>query len=59
MKKWTTNEKKWKKKQEKKTKNREKKKGGKKGKEGQRGYYTTAELGPKIDFSHKNCQEKS
>ena len=31
---------------------------GKKGKEGPKGYIPP-EMGPKIDFSHENCQEKS
>ena len=45
-------------KSKKKTKNGRKKKVGKKEKRAQRGA-TTPEMGPKIDFSHKNCQEKS
>ena len=44
------------KKQEKEKKNWRKKKVGKKEKKAQRG---TPEMGPKIDFSHKNRQEKS
>ena len=36
----------------------EKKKVGKKGKDGPKGYLPP-EMGPKIDLSHKNCQEKS
>ena len=44
---------------EKRQKTGEKKKVGKKGKEGPEGVYGTPEMGPKIDFSHKNCQEKS
>ena len=43
-------------KSKKKDKKREKKV-GKKGKEGSKGL--PPEMGPKIDFSHKNCQEKS
>ena len=42
-----------------KDKKREKKKVGKKGKEGPGGYHLPPEMGPEIDFSHKNCQEKS
>ena len=41
----------------KKNKKREKKKVGKEGKEGPKGL--PPEMGPKIDFSRKNCQEKS
>ena len=58
MKKWTKNEKKWKnKKQEKRQKNGRKKKLEKKVKDGPKGL--PPEMGPKIDFSHKICQEKS
>ena len=61
MKKWTKNEKKWKIKKQQKNKKREKKKVGKKGKEGPKGLppEIPPETGSKIDFSHKNCQEKS
>ena len=44
-------------KSKKKDKKLEKKKVGKKGKEGPKGL--PPEMGQKIDFSHKNCQEKS
>ena len=44
-------------KSKKKDKKREKKKVGKKGKEGPKG--VPPEMGPKIDFSDNNCQEKS
>ena len=49
-------------KQEKRQKKREKKKDDKKEKRAQRERgvgYTTPETGPNIDFSRKNCQEKS
>ena len=57
MKKWTKNEKK-KKNNKKKDKKNGRKKVGKKGKEGLKGH-PPPEMGPKIDVSHKNCQEKS
>ena len=57
MKKWTKKEKTWKIKSKKKDKKREKQV-GKKGKECPK-EYLPLEMGPKIDFARKNCQEKS
>ena len=62
IKKWRNekkNEKKMKKLKRKRKDKKRKKKVWKKVKEGPKGYPPTPEMGPKIDFSHKNCQEKS
>ena len=59
MKKWTENEKNEKIKSKTKEKKKREKKSRNKGKQrAQRGTYPP-EMGPKIDFSHQNCQEKS